>query len=168
MNAVLALGTNLGDRFAQLRSAVERLDAQVTVRTVSPVYETAPVGGPEQGPYLNAVVLAEAELDPAGWLALAQAVERSAGRERGVRWGPRSLDVDIIDVRAGTGGDGITSADPVITLPHPRAAGRAFVLVPWLAADPAAVLTGHGSVAELLAGLDTSGVCRRDDLGPLR
>jgi 2-amino-4-hydroxy-6-hydroxymethyldihydropteridine diphosphokinase len=120
------------------------------------VYETAPWGGVEQDDFLNAILVVD---DPAtdayGWLAKAHACEQAAGRTRDVHWGPRTLDVDVIDV------DGSTDDDPDLTLPHPRAHQRAFVLVPWADVDPDAVLPGHGRVADLIA--DT-GEVRRTDL----
>ena len=146
--AVLGLGGNLGDRAATLAAAVAELGATpgIEVRVVSPTVETEPVGGPEQPDYLNAVVLARVTLSPRQLLRACLAVEAAHGRRRTVRWGPRTLDVDVIDVA------GIVADDPELTLPHPRAAGRRFVLEPWLAADPAAVLGGR-PVAELLAEL---------------
>lgn len=160
MRVVIALGSNLGRRMENLQGAVDSLfDAPgLAFVAVSPVYETDPVGGPEQGPYLNAVVVAESMLDPRTLLDRAQSVENAFGRERRERWGPRTLDVDLITV-----GD-LMSDDPELTLPHPRAHERAFVLVPWAQADPAAVLPGHGPVAALLAGADQSGVRLRPDL----
>jgi 2-amino-4-hydroxy-6-hydroxymethyldihydropteridine diphosphokinase len=150
--AVLSIGSNLGDRLANLQSAV---DALRPLRT-SPVYETAPWGGVEQDDYLNAVLVVDDQAtDAYGWLRRARACEQAAGRVRDVRWGPRTLDVDVIDV-AGT-----VSADPELTLPHPRAHERAFVLVPWADVDPDAVLPGHGRVEDLIA--DT-GEVRRTDL----
>jgi 2-amino-4-hydroxy-6-hydroxymethyldihydropteridine diphosphokinase len=102
----------------------------------------------EQDDFLNAVVVAEdPDSRPWSWLARARAAESRAGRTRDVRWGPRTLDVDVLDV------DGTTSDDPELTLPHPRAHDRAFVLVPWLDVDPDAVVTGRGRVADLLAAL---------------
>jgi len=144
--AVLALGTNLGDREATLRSAVEALAGTdgVEVTAVSPVVETDPVGGPDQPDYLNAVVLVGTTLSPRGLLAAAHEVEDRHGRERLERWGPRTLDVDVVDY------DGLVAAAADLHLPHPRAAGRAFVLAPWLAADPAATLPDAGPVKELL------------------
>ncbi|GLX00665.1 2-amino-4-hydroxy-6-hydroxymethyldihydropteridine diphosphokinase [Microtetraspora sp. NBRC 16547] len=160
MRVVLALGSNLGRRMDYLQGALDTLfDAPgLTFVAVSPVYETDPVGGPEQGPYLNAVVVAESMLDARALLERAQGVENAFGRTRAERWGARTLDVDLIMV------DDVVSADPELTLPHPRAHERAFVLVPWSRADPDATLTGHGSVADLLAGLDQAGVRLRDDL----
>ncbi|MEV0974709.1 2-amino-4-hydroxy-6-hydroxymethyldihydropteridine diphosphokinase [Microtetraspora glauca] len=160
MRVVLALGSNLGRRMENLQGAIDALfDAPgLTFVAVSPVYETDPVGGPEQDPYLNAVVVAESMLDAWALLERAQSIENAFGRVRVERWGPRTLDVDLIMV------DDVVSADPELTLPHPRAHERAFVLVPWLRADPEATLTGHGAVADLLAGLDQAGVRLRDDL----
>lgn len=119
--AFLALGSNLGDRWAHLRDAVAAIDDVVEV---SAVYETPPVGGPEQGPYLNAVVRLETDLDARGLLALCRRLEAAAERVREVRWGPRTLDVDVLWV------DGETVDDPDLVVPHPRMFERAFVLVP--------------------------------------
>jgi len=151
---VLSIGSNLGDRQARLQSVVDGLgDA---VRAVSPVYETDPWGGVDQGAFLNATVLADdPALDARGWLRRAQELERVAERVRDQRWGPRTLDVDL--VMCSDGGREVTSDDDELTLPHPRAHERAFVLVPWLAVDPAAVLSVAGerrSVEKLLAELD--------------
>ena len=146
--AVLSIGSNLGDRLAHLRSVVAALDPVA----VSSVYETAPWGGVEQDDYLNAVVVVEDDgTDAYGWLRKARELEDAAGRVRDVRWGPRTLDVDVIDV------DGIVSDDPELTLPHPRAYERAFVLLPWAEVDPRAQLPAADTV-------DTGGVRRRDDL----
>jgi 2-amino-4-hydroxy-6-hydroxymethyldihydropteridine diphosphokinase len=126
--AVLSIGSNLGDRLETLRSVVTGLGEQVLA--VSSVYETAPWGLADQPDFLNAVVIAaDPGAGPSDWLARAQQFEAAAARIREVRWGPRTLDVDVIDV------DGIRSDDPVLTLPHPRAAERAFVLVPWAEID---------------------------------
>jgi dihydroneopterin aldolase/2-amino-4-hydroxy-6-hydroxymethyldihydropteridine diphosphokinase len=148
--AVLALGANLGDRGATLRSAVVALAATdgVEVTGVSPVVETVPVGGPEQPDYLNAVVLVRTSLAPRALLVAAHAVEALHGRERAERWGPRTLDVDVVDY------DGLVATSPDLALPHPRAAGRAFVLAPWLAADPGAVLHAEGGAAPVRDLLD--------------
>ena len=154
--AVLSIGSNLGDRLAHLQSAADAM--RPWLRAVSPIYETAPWGPIEQDDYLNAVlVVADADATAKDWLARAQAAEQAAGRTRDVRWGPRTLDVDVIAV------DDETSDDPAITLPHPRAAERAFVLVPWLAVDPDAVLAGH-PVRGIVGRLDVSGVHARPDL----
>lgn len=158
--ALLSLGSNLGDRFGYLRLAVEGL-ADVVV-AASPVYETPAWGGVEQPDFLNALLVVE---DPGtdhwGWLRRAQEQEKAAERVREVRWGPRTLDVDVVTV------DGVSSDDPELLLPHPGTRERATVLVPWLDLDPEAVLPGHGRVADLLAALppdDVAGLRRRDDL----
>ncbi|WP_193046634.1 2-amino-4-hydroxy-6-hydroxymethyldihydropteridine diphosphokinase [Mycolicibacterium baixiangningiae] len=139
---VLSIGSNVGDRLARLQSVVDGLGG--AVRAVSPVYETAAWGGVEQGPFLNAVLIADdADLDCHGWLRCGQALEQAADRIRGQRWGPRTLDVDIITCHDGD--DEILSATAELTLPHPYAHLRAFVLTPWLAADPDATLTVAGT-----------------------
>ena len=145
--AALALGSNLGDRLGHLQAAIDLL----APLAVSRVYETAPVGGPEQGAYLNAVVLVPAT-DPPRLLRQAQAVEATRDRVRAQRWGPRTLDVDLLDV----GGRQLDS--PSLTLPHPRAAERGFVLVPWLDVAPEAVVAGSGRVADLLQRVGSAGV----------
>jgi len=156
---VLALGSNLGDRLAYLRLGVEALDGNgISATGVSGVFETSPVGGPEQDNYLNAVLLGVTALPARQVLARCAAAESAAGRVRTVRWGPRTLDVDIITC------DDETYADPDLTLPHPRAHERAFVLAPWLDVEPAAVLPGRGLVADLLATTTMAGVWRRPDL----
>lgn len=148
-SAVLSIGSNLGDRLATLQGAVDALRPWVVA--VSPVFETPPWGPVPQGDYYNAVVLvADDAAAPADWLARGHEAEQAAGRTRDVRWGPRTLDVDV--VRVLDGGREVVSDDPVLTLPHARAAERAFVLVPWLAAEPAAALSGS-PVADLLAAL---------------
>jgi 2-amino-4-hydroxy-6-hydroxymethyldihydropteridine diphosphokinase len=161
---VLSIGSNLGDRLARLQSVVDGLlEESVAVVAVSPVYETAPWGRLDQGPFLNAVVIAD---DPArdgqGWLRRAHEFEGAAGRVRGERWGPRSLDVDLIACyESGQGGGApekeVISLENNLTLPHPLAHLRAFVMVPWLSIEPDAELTVAGGprrVAELLAELD--------------
>ncbi|CAM3166329.1 2-amino-4-hydroxy-6-hydroxymethyldihydropteridine diphosphokinase [Mycobacterium intermedium] len=171
---VLSIGSNLGDRLARLQSVVDALGEAVVA--VSPVYETEPWGGVEQGPFLNAVLIADdPDCDEQGWLRRAQALERAADRVREQRWGPRTLDVDLITCHQG-GPDGrveVTSDDEVLTLPHPRAHQRAFVLVPWLDIDPEAHLTvtGQGGpdkptkrpIEMLLAELDPA---ERDGVRP--
>ena len=157
---MLALGSNQGDRMAMLQGAVDAIadTPELTVLAVSPVYETDPVGGPDQPDFLNAVVLAESSLSPRTLLERAQAVENAFDRTREVHWGPRTLDVDVIAVGE------LVVHEPDLVVPHPLAAERAFVLVPWCEVDPAATVPGASAVAELVAGLDTSGVRRRDDL----
>ncbi|MBS9533187.1 2-amino-4-hydroxy-6-hydroxymethyldihydropteridine diphosphokinase [Mycobacterium sp. M1] len=159
--AVLGIGSNLGDRLARLQSAVDGLGA--AVRAVSGVYESEAWGGVDQGRFLNAVLLVD---DPAcrgrDWLVRAQELERAADRVRGERWGPRTLDVDVIscyrtDSDSGGGETEVLSRENGLTLPHPLAHLRTFVLVPWLAVEPDARLTLGGQrrpVADLLAELE--------------
>jgi 2-amino-4-hydroxy-6-hydroxymethyldihydropteridine diphosphokinase len=156
--AVLALGSNLGDRRDILQGAVDAIEGidRVHVTAASPVYETVPVGGPRQPDYLNAVLIVTTSLPPRELLDRLHEVEAAFDRVRLVRWGPRTLDIDIITVA------GERSDDPELTLPHPRAHERAFVLAPWHAADPHAELPGHGKVADLLAVADQSGSRRSD------
>ncbi|MDD4866131.1 MAG: 2-amino-4-hydroxy-6-hydroxymethyldihydropteridine diphosphokinase [Mycobacterium sp.] len=150
---VLSIGSNLGDRLARLQSVVDGLrDAVVAV---SPVYETDPWGRVEQAPFLNAVLIAD---DPAcdgpAWLRRAQEFEAAAGRVRGERWGPRTLDVDLI---ACYGETEVICRESNLTLPHPLAHMRAFVMIPWLDIEPDARLTVGGvprPVAGLLAELE--------------
>jgi 2-amino-4-hydroxy-6-hydroxymethyldihydropteridine diphosphokinase len=152
MAVVVALGSNLGDRLAHLQRAVEALP---DVRAVSPVYETEPVGGTAgQPPYLNAVVLLGDAVSAREAFEAGRAAEQQAGRERVERWGARTLDVDVV-------ASDETVDEPDLTVPHPRAGRRAFVLVPWLAVDPAATLEGR-PVRELVAALDRSGVRQTD------
>ena len=156
---VLSLGSNMGDRLGSLQLGVDILVAGgLADPVVSSVYETAPVGGPAQDDYLNAVLLAVTVLPASDILRLAFAAEAAAGRVRTVRFGPRTLDVDVVSY------SDETSSDAELTLPHPRAHERAFVLAPWLELDATAVLPGRGSVAELLAAIGTRGVRRRSDL----
>lgn len=151
---VLSIGSNLGDRLGHLRSVVDGLGG--SVRAVSPVYETDPWGGVEQDSFLNAVVIADdPALDARGWLGRAHEFEDAAHRVRVQHWGPRSLDVDIVACHDGD--REVLSQDEDLTLPHPRAHQRAFVLVPWLAADADASLTVDGvprPLAKLLAELE--------------
>ena len=145
--AVLSLGANLGDRAGALRAALAALKDDGLVAR-STLFETPPWGPVEQPPYLNAIAVVRGDRDAAGWLARAHELEQAAGRTREVRFGPRTLDVDVITV---TGDDGapVLSDDPKLTLPHPRAHERAFVLVPWLTLEPGASLPGRGTVADL-------------------
>ncbi|MEO5680120.1 MAG: 2-amino-4-hydroxy-6-hydroxymethyldihydropteridine diphosphokinase [Acidimicrobiales bacterium] len=138
--AHLGLGSNLGDRLAFLRAALRGLAATpgVQVAAVSRVYETAPVGGPEQGPYLNAVVALDTDLTAAGLLAVAQRLEAAAGRVRSERWGPRPLDVDVLLV----GDERVATAE--LTVPHPRLAERGFVLAPLADVAPELVTAPKG------------------------
>jgi 2-amino-4-hydroxy-6-hydroxymethyldihydropteridine diphosphokinase len=153
--AVLSIGSNLGDRFGYLKLAVDGF-ADVLV-AVSPVYETAPWGVLDQDDFLNAVLIVSSpDIDEWGWLRRGQELERRAERVREQRWGPRTLDVDVVTV------DGVRSTDPELLLPHPGAHERATVLIPWLDVDPTAELPGHGKVADLT--FSSEGVRPRPDL----
>ncbi|MFE2014637.1 2-amino-4-hydroxy-6-hydroxymethyldihydropteridine diphosphokinase [Streptomyces sp. NPDC059491] len=160
--AVLALGANLGNRLETLQGALDALGDTpgLRVKAVSPVYETEPWGvDPDSQPsYLNAVALVKTTLPPSSLLERAQAVEEAFHRVREERWGARTLDVDIIAYAD------VVSEDPVLTLPHPRAHERAFVLAPWHDVDPEAQLPGRGTVAALLDALGREGVTPRVDL----
>jgi len=155
--AVLSLGSNMGDRRAHLELAVASLGR--AVRAVSSIYRTPPWGGVAQDDFYNIVVLTEDDdVDAPGWLTRCHELEQVAGRQRDVRWGPRTLDADVITVEVH--GHPVRSDDPELTLPHPRAAERAFVLIPWAEVDPTAELAGTGPIADLLDGLDRSGITR--------
>lgn len=160
--AVIGLGANLGNRLETLQGAVDALadTPGVRVTAVSPVYETDPWGVPSgsQPDYFNAVVLLRTVLPPLVLLERAHAVEEAFHRVRTERWGPRTIDVDIVTY------EGTVSDDPALTLPHPRAHERAFVLAPWYDLDPAAVLPGHGPVADLLAAVGRESVRQRPDV----
>ncbi|BCL14383.1 MULTISPECIES: 2-amino-4-hydroxy-6-hydroxymethyldihydropteridine diphosphokinase [Micromonospora] len=155
--AVLSLGSNLGDRLAHLRAAVAHLGE--AVRVVSGVYETPPWGDTDQPAYLNAVLLAEAPTASArDWLDRARDAERAAGRRRDPqrRFGPRTLDVDVVAVWDDAG-EPVLSDDPELTLPHPRAHLRAFVLRPWIDIQPYGRLPGHGWLTDLLTAEPVAG-----------
>lgn len=161
--AVIALGTNLGDRYATLAVAETELIERVGSASVavSDYVETDPVGGPEQPDYLNSVMVLWTRLSPSSVLRELNAIEAAAGRVREIRWGPRTLDLDLIQYGDPHDGTDVTSSAPRLTLPHPRAHERGFVLVPWLDADPDARLrVGDAvrSVADLVAEVDSSGV----------
>ena len=160
--AVIALGANLGNRLETLQGAIDALEDTpgVRVKGVSQVYETEPWGvAPDSQPsYFNAVVILKTTLPPSSLLERAHAVEEAFHRVRDERWGPRTLDVDIVAYAE------VVSDDPQLTLPHPRAHERAFVLAPWLDVDPGAALPGRGSVADLLAAVTRDGVAPRADL----
>ncbi|HZD38362.1 MAG TPA: 2-amino-4-hydroxy-6-hydroxymethyldihydropteridine diphosphokinase [Actinomycetes bacterium] len=147
--AHVALGSNLGDRMATLDAAVRALDADehTHVMAVSRVYETEPVGGTEQGPYLNAVAVLETDRDPHSLLGLLLLTEERLGRVRTERWGPRTADLDLILY------DGPPVDSPDLTVPHPRARERAFVLVPLLDVDPYASFPDGETAAEALVRL---------------
>lgn len=149
---ILGLGSNLGDRAAHLRGAVDALGAEVTA--VSEVYETDPVGGPEQGPYLNLVVALRTARPARDLLATARSLEAAAARVREERWGPRTLDVDVLWI------DGEEVDEPDLQVPHPRMAERAFVLVPLGDVAPdlvPATVPDDGGVVRLGALDDVAG-----------
>jgi len=157
---VLAVGANLGDRLGTLQGCVEAIGRLpgTDVLAISPVYETAPVGGPAQPDYLNAVLIASTGLGPRELLEAANRIEAEFGRIRAERFGPRTLDIDIVSYAEQV------SSDPVLTLPHPRAHERAFVLAPWHDIDADATVPGRGPVRDLLAGLDAGDIRRRPDM----
>ena len=147
---VLAIGGNLGDVPVTLMHTVEALSYMegFQIDDVSPIMRTKPVLAPGQAPqpdYWNAVVVGSAIATPDELFAQTSRIERELGRERHERWGARTVDIDIIQI------EGLASSDPVLTLPHPRAKERAFVLAPWLLCDPDAILEGVGRVSDLLA-----------------
>ncbi|MEU0038422.1 MULTISPECIES: 2-amino-4-hydroxy-6-hydroxymethyldihydropteridine diphosphokinase [unclassified Streptomyces] len=160
--AVLSLGSNLGNRLETLQGAVDALEDTpgVRIKAVSPVYETEPWGVEpgSQPSYLNAVVVLKTTLPPSSLLERAHAVEEAFDRVRDERWGARTIDVDIVAYAD------VVSDDPVLTLPHPHAHERAFVLAPWQDVEPEAQLPGRGPVAQLLAGVGQDDVTPRADL----
>ncbi|MFJ8198751.1 2-amino-4-hydroxy-6-hydroxymethyldihydropteridine diphosphokinase [Streptomyces sp. NPDC096152] len=160
--AVISLGSNLGNRLETLQGAVDALEDTpgVRIRAVSRVYETEPWGVEPgtQPSYFNAVVVLKTTLPPSSLLERAHAIEEAFNRVRDERWGPRTIDVDIVAYAD------LVSDDPHLTLPHPRAHERAFVLAPWHEVDPEAQLPGRGAVADLLAAVTPAGVQPRPDL----
>lgn len=158
---VIAMGSNLGDSIETLHDAAISLYGLIDIIEVSPVVETDPVGGPDQAAYLNAVVTGTTHLAPSSLLAGLHDIERAHGRTREVRWGPRTLDLDLIQYGDPVFDTDIVMDNPTLTLPHPRAHERGFVLIPWLQADSEAVLRVDGQVrrvADLVSGMDVSGV----------
>lgn len=159
MRIALSVGSNLGDREAALRAGVDAVAGlpEVTNVRVSPTYQTDPVGGVEQPDFLNLVVVADADATDVAALAerlldMARQVETDLARVREVRWGPRTVDVDILAVAD------LRNDDPDLTVPHPRIAERAFVLVPWADIDPGFEVPGLGIVADLRDALPTDEV----------
>jgi 2-amino-4-hydroxy-6-hydroxymethyldihydropteridine diphosphokinase len=146
---VISLGSNLGDRLEILKAAVESIRLVAQIQAVSSFYETDPVGGPEQPDYLNAVLIGSSNLSPELLLTELQKIESAAGRTREIRWGARTLDLDLITA------EDIEQENEFLTLPHPRAHERAFVLQPWLEIDPEAQIPGKGWVKVLLSALDS-------------
>ncbi len=152
MKAVIALGANLDDPNAAMELAVGLLKEATDFLAVSSFHKTKPVGGPPQDDFLNAICIIESELTPRELLNLMHGIEKSMGRLREEKWGPRVIDLDLI-----TYGD-LVSSDPDVLLPHPRAHERAFVLAPWLEIDPQAQLPGHGPVEQLLSSLQLDSI----------
>jgi len=150
MKAVVALGANLEEPRKAIELAIELLKQATDVTAISSFYETAPVGGPEQDNYINAVVTLESELPAADLLSLLHGIEKSMGRVREVHWGPRVIDLDLIQY--GT----LLSKSEELTLPHPRAHERRFVLEPWHEIESDAILLTHGRIDQLLEQLPPS------------
>jgi 2-amino-4-hydroxy-6-hydroxymethyldihydropteridine diphosphokinase len=147
MKAVIALGANIGNPKEQMDLAVALLKESLEVSAVSSYFTTAPVGGPEQPDYLNAICIAESDIPAADLLALLHGIEKVLGRERLERWGPRTIDLDLIQY-----GSLLSYADELL-LPHPRAHERRFVLEPWAEIEPDAILLTHGKISDLLEQL---------------
>jgi 2-amino-4-hydroxy-6-hydroxymethyldihydropteridine diphosphokinase len=147
MKAVISLGANIGNPEEQIALAIAMLREATEVLAVSSIYETAPVGGPDQPNYLNAICIAESDLPASDLLSVLHGIEKTLGRERLERWGPRTLDLDLIQYGS------ILSSAQELELPHPRAHERKFVLEPWLEIEPDAILLTHGKVSELLEQL---------------
>jgi 2-amino-4-hydroxy-6-hydroxymethyldihydropteridine diphosphokinase len=147
MKAVIALGANIGNPQENLDLAVTLLREATDLKEVSRYFTTAPVGGPEQPDYLNAVCIIESDLPAMDLLSLLHRIEKSLGRERIEHWGPRTIDLDLIQY------GGLLSKADELQLPHPRAHERRFVLEPWFEIEPDAILLTHGSIRELLEQL---------------
>ena len=147
MRAVISLGANIGNPQEQMELAIALLKEATEMIALSSLYTTAPVGGPDQPDYINAICIVESELPAMDLLALLHGIEKTLGRQRIERWGPRTIDLDLIQY--GT----LLSAADELTLPHPRAHERRFVLEPWHEIEPEAILLTHGPISELLAQL---------------
>jgi 2-amino-4-hydroxy-6-hydroxymethyldihydropteridine diphosphokinase len=144
MKAVISLGANIGDPQANLTLAIALLREAAEVTAVSSFLKTKPVGGPDQPDYLNAVAIVESDLPAKDLLALLNGIETAMGRTREVHWGPRVIDLDLIQY------GGLLVNDEKLTLPHPRAHERRFVLAPWFEIEPEAILLTHGRISDLL------------------
>lgn len=147
MKAVVALGANIGNPKEQMDLALAMLKEATEVTAISSYYVTKPVGGPEQPDYINAVCILESDLPALDLLSLLHGIEKSLGRERREKWGPRTIDLDLIQYGS------LLSKAEELELPHPRAFERLFVLEPWHEIEPDAVLLTHGKISELLAHL---------------
>jgi 2-amino-4-hydroxy-6-hydroxymethyldihydropteridine diphosphokinase len=147
MRAVIALGANIDNPQENIDLAITLLREATDIHAVSSMFRTAPVGGPEQPDYINAIALAESELPAKDFLQMLHGIEKALGRERTIRWGPRTIDLDLIQYGS------ILSSSEELLLPHPRAHERRFVLEPWLEIDPDAHLLTHGRVEHLLSAL---------------
>jgi len=144
MKAVISLGSNIGSPKANLDLAVALLREATELVAVSSYFQTKPVGGPEQADYLNAVAIVESELPAQDLLAVLNGIETAMGRTREIHWGPRVIDLDLIQY------GGLLVNDEKLTLPHPRAHERRFVLAPWFEIEPEAILLTHGRISDLL------------------
>jgi 2-amino-4-hydroxy-6-hydroxymethyldihydropteridine diphosphokinase len=144
MKAVISLGSNIGSPKANLDLAVGLLREATELVAVSSYFQTKPVGGPEQADYLNAVAIVESELPAQDLLAVLNGIETAMGRTREIHWGPRVIDLDLIQY------GGLLVKDEKLTLPHPRAHERRFVLAPWFEIEPEAILLTHGRISDLL------------------
>jgi len=144
MKAVISLGANIGDAKANLDLAVGLLREATDVMAVSSYLQTKPVGGPKQPDYLNAVAIIESDLPAKDLLAVLNGIETAMGRTREIHWGPRVIDLDLIQY------GGLLVSDEKLTLPHPRAHERRFVLAPWVEIEPEAILLTHGRISDLL------------------
>ena len=147
MKAIISLGANLGNPKENLDTAIALLREATDVKAVSSYITTDPIGGPEQPKYLNAVCVIDSDLPAMDLLSMLHGIEKALGRERIEHWGPRTIDLDLIQYA-----DLISKAD-ALTLPHPRAHERRFVLEPWLEIEPDAILLTHGKIKDLLEHL---------------
>ncbi|MGA1706924.1 MAG: 2-amino-4-hydroxy-6-hydroxymethyldihydropteridine diphosphokinase [Candidatus Nanopelagicaceae bacterium] len=141
---VIAFGSNLGDCKEYIRRAIDLVGDDVVIEKISTIIETDPVGGPEQGRYLNGVLIGRSELHAAELMSRLLEIELALGRVRTIENGPRTIDLDLIDY------DGIEMDTPLLTLPHPRAHQRYFVITPWAEVDPDAQLPGIGTLSEII------------------
>ncbi len=153
MKAIVALGSNLGDRFNYLQKAITEMAeiSDTEILDISNVYETLPVGGPEQGNYLNAVISIKTDFSAEEFLLRLLLIELNLGRERTITWGPRTIDIDLIWF------DNQKIDSDNLTLPHPRAHERCFVIKPWSEIDSESTLN-EKKITDLLKDLDCSGV----------